>query len=86
MRQKAVSIAPQNEAPIQIAPIAATTPIVVELSRIRSTMLVSELCSAAGKMLCRSRSTLASTSGFSITWPKMNRTRSANGNSASARL
>ena len=37
MRQKAVSIAPQNEAPIQIAPTAATTPIVVELSRIRST-------------------------------------------------
>ena len=31
MRQKAVSIAPQNEAPIQIAPSAATIPIVVEL-------------------------------------------------------
>ena len=29
MRQKAVSIAPQNEVPIQIAPIAAATPIVV---------------------------------------------------------
>ncbi len=86
MRQKAVSIAPQNEAPIQIAPTAATTPIVVELSRIRSTTLASELCSAAGKMLCRSRRTLASTSGFWITWPKMNSTNSANGNSASARL
>ena len=33
MRQKAVSIAPQNEVPIQSAPIAAATPIVVELSR-----------------------------------------------------
>ena len=49
MRQKAVSIAPQNEAPIQIAPIAATTPIVVELSRIRSTTLVSELLLGGGK-------------------------------------
>ena len=86
MRQKAVSIAPQNEAPIQIAPTAATTPIVVELSRIRSTMAPIELCSAAGNRLSRSRSTDASTSGFWITWPKMNRTRSANGNSASARL
>ena len=86
MRQKAVSIAPQNEAPIQIAPIAATTPIVVELSRIRSTTLVSEFCSTAGKRRWRSRRTLASTSGFWITWPKMNRTSSANGNSARARL
>ena len=34
MRQKAVSIAPQNEAPIQIAPTAATTPIVAEQSSI----------------------------------------------------
>ena len=33
MRQKAVSMAPQNEVPIQIAPIAAARPIVVELSR-----------------------------------------------------
>ena len=33
MRQKAVSIAPQKEVPIQSAPIAAATPIVVELSR-----------------------------------------------------
>ena len=48
--------------------------------------LASELCSAAGKRLCRSRRTLASTSGFWMTRPKMNRTRSANGKSASARL
>ena len=86
MRQKAVSIAPQNEAPIQIAPNAATTPIVVELLRIRSTTLVSELCSAAGKTLCRSRITLSRISALSITWPKMKRTSRANGNSASARL
>ena len=86
MRQKAVSIAPQNDAPIQIAPTAATTPIVVELSRIRSTTVAREFCSAAGKMLCRSRSTLASTSGFLITCPKMNRTSSANGKRASAKL
>jgi hypothetical protein len=86
MRQKAVSIAPQNEAPIQIAPMAAITPIVAELSRIRSTTLVSESCSAAGKMLCRSRITLASISGFSITRPKMNSSSRAKGKSASARL
>ena len=49
MRQKAVSIAPQNEAPIQIAPSAATTPIVAELSRIRSTTLVSESLLGGGE-------------------------------------
>ena len=35
MRQKAVSIAPQKEAPIQSEPTKAAIPIVVELSSIR---------------------------------------------------
>ena len=86
MRQKAVSIAPQKEAPIQIAAIAATTPIVAELSRMRSTTPASESCSALGKICWRSWITVWRTSALSITWPKMNRTRSTNGNSASARL
>ena len=86
MRQNAVSIAPQNEAPIQIAPSAATTPIVVELSRIRSRTPFSESLSAAGKIPWRSRRTLSRTLSFSITWPKTNRIRSTNGKSASARL
>ena len=86
MRQKAVSIAPQNEVPIQIAPIAAATPIVVELSRIRSSVFLSVSSSTAGNSRWRSASTLSSTLVLWSTCPKMNRTRSANGNSARNRL
>ena len=86
MRQKAVSIAPQNEAPIQIAPTAATIPIVVELARMRSSARPSSSCSAAGNRLCRSLITLSWMSEFSNTCPKTNRTSRANGKTARARL
>jgi hypothetical protein len=86
MRQKAVSMAPQNEAPIQIAPNAAAMPIVVELSRMRWTARATSSPSTAGKIPWRSVMTVASTSPDSRTLPKTNRIRSANGNSASARL
>ena len=49
MRQKAVSIAPQNEAPIQSEPTKAAIPIVVELSSIRLRTSVSVCCSTLGK-------------------------------------
>ena len=86
MRQKAVSIAPQNEAPIQSEPKKARIPIVVELSSIRLRMSVSWVCSVLGKSRCRSSSTLASTPSIFSTWPKMKRTISANGKTASIRL
>ena len=49
MRQKAVSIAPQKEAPIQIPPTAATIPIVVELERTRSIVSISESAADVGE-------------------------------------
>ena len=86
MRQKAVSMAPQNEVPIQIAPIAAARPIVVELSRMSRSVFLRVSSSTAGNRPWRSLITLSSTLVLWITRPKMNRTRSANGNSARNRL
>ena len=86
MRQKAVSIAPQNEAPIQSEPTKAAIPIVVELSSIRLRTSVSVCCSAFGKRRCRSSSTLLSTPPIFSTWPKMKSTSRANGKTASIRL
>ena len=86
MRQKAVSIAPQKEAPIQRPPTTAATPIVVELSRTRSIAFSSASCSMFGKSRWMSTITLSSISGLSTIWPKMNRTSSANGKIASIRL
>ena len=61
MRQKAVSIAPQKEAPIQSEPMKAAIPIVVELSWIRLRTSVSVCCSTLGKRRSRSLRTLVST-------------------------
>jgi len=81
-----VSIAPQKEVPIQSAPIAAATPSVVELSRMWWSALSSVFVSTAGNRRWRSFRTLASTSELWRIRPKMKRTSSANGNSASTRL
>ena len=86
MRQKAVSIAPQNEAPIQIEPSSAAIPIVVVLSWIRLRASVSVVCSVFGNNRWRSSSTLASTPPIFSTWPKKKRTRRAKGKTASIRL
>ena len=63
MRQKAVSTAPQNEAPIQSPPTAAAMPIVVELSRTRSIAVCSEPWPTLGKRRWRSLITLSSMPG-----------------------
>ena len=86
MRQKAVSIAPQKQAPIQRPPTAAATPIVVELSRTRSIAFSSPVCSMLGNRRWMSMITLSSISGLSTIWPNTNRTSSANGKIASIRL
>ena len=49
MRQKAVSIAPQKEAPIQSEPTKAAIPIVVELSSIRLRTSVSVVLLGVGE-------------------------------------
>ncbi len=64
MRQNAVSIAPQNEVPIQIAPKIASTPIVVELSRMLASVFSSVSLLAAGKSRSRSVMTLSSIVGL----------------------
>ena len=79
-------MAPQNEAPIHSEPTAATTPNVVELSRMRVNTSVSVCCSTFGNRRCRSSRMLVSTSVLRSTWPKMKRTRSTNGKTASSRL
>ncbi len=86
MRQKAVSIAPQKEAPIQSEPKKAAIPIVVEFSWIRSSASLSVCCSTLGKSRCRSLSTLVSTPPIFSTWPKTKRTSRAKGKTASIRL
>ena len=86
MRQKAVSIAPQKEAPIQSEPKKAAIPIVVALSWIRLRTSVSVCCSTLGKSRCRSFSTPSSTPPIRSTWPKTKRTSRAKGKTASIRL
>jgi hypothetical protein len=86
MRQKAVSIAPQNEAPIQIAASAAMIPIVAELSRILSRAFSSVSCSAFGNSSWRSSRIPVSTPSIRSTWPSTKSTSSANGKTASSRL
>ena len=79
-------MAPQKEVPIQMAPIAAAKPRVVEASRMWSSVFLRVVSSTAGNRRWRSLTTLSSTLGLWITRPKMNRTRSANGNTAKNRL
>ncbi len=86
MRPKAVSIAPQKEAPIHSEPTKAAIPIVVELSSIRASTSVSVCCSVLGKSRCRSSSTPASTPPTFSTWPKTKSTSRAKGKTASIRL
>ena len=86
MRQKAVSIAPQKEAPIQSEPMKAAIPIVVEFSSIRLSTSASVCCSTLGKSRWRSSSTLASTPSIFSTWPPTKRTSRAKGKTASIRL
>ena len=86
MRQKAVSIAPQKEAPIQSEPTKAAIPIVVELFWIRLRTSVRVCCSTLGKSRWRSLRTLVSTPPIFSTWPKTKRTSSAKGKTASIRL
>ena len=81
-----MSIAPQNEAPIQIPPTAAAMPMVVELARTRSIASCSVPCSVFGKSRWMSAITLCSMSLLFTTWPKMKSTSSANGKTASIRL
>ncbi len=86
MWPKAVSIAPQKEAPIHSEPRKAAIPIVVEFSSIRSSALLSVPCSALGKSRWRSSSTPVSTPLTFSTCPKTKRTSSAKGKTASIRL
>ena len=81
-----MSIAPQNEAPIQSPATIATIPISVELSWIRVSASCSVSCSVSGKSFCRSVSTVASMSALCRILPKTNRTSSANGKTESIRL
>ena len=86
MRQKAVSIAPQKEAPIQSEPTKAAIPIVVELFWMRLRTSVRVCCSTLGKSRSRSLTTLVSTPLIFSTWPKTKRTSRAKGKTASIRL
>ena len=81
-----MSIAPQNEAPIQIPPTTAAIPMVVELARTRSIACCSVSCSMFGKRRWMSSTTLCSMFALLTTWPKMKRTSRANGKTASIRL
>ena len=82
-----MSIAPQKEAPIQIPPTTAAIPIVVELDadpvdRVHQLALLD----VREEPLDVEDHAALDVSGLLTTWPKTNRTRSANGKIASIRL
>ena len=79
MRQKAVSSAPQKVDPTYTLEISANTPKLVELSRTRSSALVSVSSVAVGNSWRRSASTLCSRLGSRSTRPAMNRASRASG-------
>ena len=71
MRQKAVSSAPQNEAPIHSEAAMAAMPTVVEDSRTRRSTSSRVDSASLGKTCWRSATTEVSTSGLESTWPAM---------------
>ena len=86
MRQKAVSSAPQNEAPIQIEVTSAAMPMLVEEASTWCSALATVCSAAPGKILRRSRITLCSSALLFTIWPAMNSDRSASGRIESSRL
>ena len=81
---KAVSSAPQNEAPNQTDATSASTPVFVVEIRTCFSSVASVVFVAPGKISLRSRSTLCSTDPLFSTWPAMNSPSSATGTTVSS--
>ena len=86
MRQKAVSSAPQNDAPIHTDVTSAAMPMLVEEVSTWCSALATVCSAAPGKILRRSRITLCSSALLSTIWPAMNSDSSASGRIDSSML
>src|SRR3954451_5366099 len=86
MRQKAVSSAPQKEAPTHRLATRAMIPAVVEGSRTWCSALLKVDDAVEGKSSWRSARTERSSDGLESTWPATKRAISATGKTDSSRL